>query len=232
MRAHGRTSSRRVRSFSGAGRTFSRTVGLRAVRRAGLAVALLSLALPLFPQESAATRGALAEIVETRDRCAEYAGIAKRELKGDRLVKARGLYIEAYSSNSAWVASVKAAIREGTAKHLDTDKVYERVSSKAAAASKEFAEYVQAQTATGPTTTAGGAGVAGVAGAKGGAAGTVGYGAPVSPVLILASPLADIGIKVWKAHRDKVTAERQSASEGFAKDAAWKAWEDVGGSKP
>ncbi len=194
-----------------------------AMRRVGAAVALLGLTLPLFPQETAATRGALAEIVETRDRCAEYAGIAKRELKGDRLVKARGLYIEAYANNSAWVASVKAAIREGTAKHLDTDKVYERVSSKAAAASKEFAEYVMAQTAPGPTSTAA------MPGAK---AGTVGYGAPISPVLILASPLADIGIKLWKAHRDKVTSERQSASDGFSKDAAWKAWEDVGNSKP
>jgi hypothetical protein len=188
-----------------------------AVQRVAAAVALLSLSLPLFPQETAATRSALAEIVETRDRCAEYAGIAKRELRGDRMVKARGLYIEAYSSNSAWVATVKAAIREGTAKRLDTDKVYERVSAKAAAASKEFAEYVKDQTAAGPTT---------IAGSRGAKAGTVGYGAPVSPVL------ADIGIKLWKAHREKVTAERQEASDGFAKDAAWKAWEEVGSGKP
>jgi hypothetical protein len=176
------------------------------------AVALLSLSLPLFPQETPTTRSALAEIVEARDRCAEYSAIAKQELKGDRLVKARGLYIEAYSSNSAWVATVKAAIREGTAKRLDTDKIYERVSSKAAAASQEFAEYVKTETTPSPA-------------AK---SGTVGYGAPISPVLILASPLADIGIKLWKAYREKVTAERLAASDGFAKDAAWKPWDEVG----
>jgi hypothetical protein len=183
------------------------------------AAALLSLSLPLFPQETPTTRSALAEIVETRDRCAEYAAIARRELKGDRLVKARGLYIEAYSSNSAWVASVKAAIREGTAKRLDTDKIYERVSSKAAATSKEFTEYVKDQTAAGPATTAG---------LRGARAGTVGYGAPVPAALILATPLADIGIKLWKAHREKVAAERQVASDGFGKDAAWKPWEETG----
>jgi hypothetical protein len=176
------------------------------------AFALLSLSLPVFPQETPTTRSALAEIVEARDRCAEYAGIAKQELKADRLVKARSLYIEAYSSNSAWVATVKSAIREGTAKRLDTDKLYERVSSKAAAASKEFAEYVKTETTPSP-------------GAK---SGTMGYGAPISPVLILASPLADIGIKLWKAYREKVTAERTAASEGFAKDAAWKSWEEAG----
>ena len=186
---------------------------LCATRRMAAAVALLSLSLPAFPQETPTTRSALAEIVEARDRCAEYAGIAKQELKADRLVKARGLYIEAYSSNSAWVATVKAAIRDGTAKRLDTDKLYVRVSSKAAAASQEFAEYVKTETTPSPGTKSG----------------TVGFGAaPVSPVLILASPLADIGIKLWKAYREKVTAERLAASEGFAKDAAWKAWEEVG----
>jgi len=184
-------------------------------RSTAAALALLSLSLPAFPQETSTTRSALAEIVEARDRCAEYAGIAKRELKGERQMKARELYIEAYSDNSAWVASVKAAIREGTAKRLDTDKVYERVSSKAANASKEFAEYVKTQTAAGP-----GDGKSGV-----------GFGgAPISPVLILASPLADIGIKLWKAHREKVTTERTAAADGFAKDAAWKPWDEAGGS--
>lgn len=170
-----------------------------ATRRVAAAAALLSLSLPLFPQETPTTRSALAEIVETRDRCAEYAAIARRELKGDRLVRARGLYIEAYSSNSAWVATVKAAIREGTAKRLDTDRIYERVSSKAAT----------------------------TAGLRGARAGTVGYGAPVPAVLILATPLADIGIKLWKAHREKLAAERQVASDGFGKDAAWKPWEEA-----
>jgi hypothetical protein len=179
------------------------------------AVALLSLSLPAFPQESPTTRSALAEIVETRDRCVEYATIAKRELKADRLTKARALYIEAYSSNSAWVASVKAAIREGRAKRLDTDKVYEQVSSKAASASKEFADYVKTQTAPSPSPSAS----------------DRGFGSP-APVLLLITPLADLGIKLWKAHQEKLVSERQVAAEGFAKDAAWKPWDDLGSSRP
>jgi hypothetical protein len=187
----------------------------RATRRMA-AVALLSFSFPAFPQESPTTRSALAEIVETRDRSVEYAAMAKKDLKGDRLAKAQSLYIEAYSTNSAWVASVKAAIREGRAKHLDTDAVYERVSSKAAAASKEFVDYVKAQTAA-PSA---------VAGSRNSQSGT--FAAPASPVLIVIAPLADLGIKLWKAHQEKQAAERQSAAEGFAKDAAWKPWEEAG----
>ena len=184
-------------------------------RRMAAALAILSLTLPAFPQQTATTRSALAEIVETRDRCTEYANIAKKELKGDRLIKARGLYIEAYSDNSAWVTTVKSAIREGTAKRLEGDKLYEQVSSKAANASRDFAEYVKTQIASPGDSKQG-----------------VGFGAPVSPVLILASPLADIGIKLWKAYREKVTAERVAASDGFGKDAAWKSWDEVGASGP
>jgi hypothetical protein len=40
-------------------------------RRVAADAALLSLALPAFPQESPTTRSALAEMVETRDRCPE-----------------------------------------------------------------------------------------------------------------------------------------------------------------
>jgi hypothetical protein len=118
---------------------------------------------------------------------------------------------------------VKAAIREGTAKHLDSDKVYERVSSKAAAASKEFADYVKEQTAAGPSLIPGGRNP------KQGAAMNA---TPVSSPLMLACPLADIGIKLWKAHREKVAAERQAAADGFSKDAAWKPWSEVGSSRP
>jgi hypothetical protein len=183
------------------------------------AVALLSLSFPAFPQESPTTRSALAEIVETRDRCAEYASIAKRELKADRLTKAHMLYAEAYSSNSAWVATVKTAIREGRAKNLATDKLYEQVSSKAAGASKDFAEYVKSQTAPSPVTSAS---------ARSATAGTGGFASPV----LLICPLADLGIKIWKAHTDRLAADRQSAAEGFAKDAAWKAWDELGSSQP
>jgi hypothetical protein len=179
----------------------------------------LSFALPAFPQESPTTRSALAEIVETRDRCSEYVAISKRELKADRLTKARAMYIEAYSENSAWVASVKAAIREGRAKRLDADAVYERVSSKAAVASKEFAEYVKTQTAPGPGNSAN---------VRNPMPGTGGFGSPASAAVILMAPLADLGIKIWKAHQEKLASERLAASEGFGKDAAWKAWDDLG----
>jgi hypothetical protein len=195
----------------------------RAAPRMVAAAALLSFTFPAFPQESATTRSALAEIVENRDRCVEYVAIAKRELKSDRLAKARALYIEAYSSNSAWVASVKAAIREGRAKRLERDPVYERVSSKAAAAGKEFAEYVKAQTAAGPDVGADG---------RNPKSANAGFASPVAPVLALLVPLADLGIKIWKAHSEKVAAERQAAAEGFGRDAAWKAWDEVGSARP
>jgi hypothetical protein len=118
---------------------------------------------------------------------------------------------------------VKAAIREGTAKHLDSDRVYERVSSKAAAASKEFADYVRTASAAGPNLVAGG---------RNPKPNTAANATPVSSPLMLAFPLADIGIKLWKAHREKVAAERQAAADGFSKDAAWKPWSEVGSSRP
>jgi hypothetical protein len=187
--------------------------------RVRYSIALLLLAgLPIaaFPQNSETTRSALVEIVENRDRCVEYVSIAKKELKGESLMRARSLYAEAYSSNSAWVATVKTAIRDGRAKKLEADALYERTSSRAAAASKDFVEYVKAQLAS-PAYTQPKKETPAVAPVAGSAA--------VALVLV---PLADLGIKLWKAHNEKQLAERQVAADGFGKDASWKPWDDLG----
>jgi hypothetical protein len=139
------------------------------------------------------------EIVTAREQVRGYVLDIKEKYKpSDKEYKeARRLFREAASEYEGWIADLKLAIVGGTARDLRKDEQYKQKSERAGRASKAFVDYAQGVTAE----------------SKG--------------VLVFASAVADIGIKIWNAKKDRRARERASFAEAFAKEVKWERWEDI-----
>lgn len=164
----------------------------------------LALPLALVPALMAQrVPGMLADIVETRERCTEYVGMAKKDLSGEKLTKARMLYTEAHARNAAWIVLMKVAIQEGQTKRLDKDEQFIRASKRASDATQAFISFVDSAMAESSMSRTHG----------------------VAPLIV---PFAQMGLSVWTSYKDKRAHERLTAADAFGRDAAWKSWDEVG----
>lgn len=151
-----------------------------------------------LPQD--AVVDATREIVEGREFVTGYVTDIKSKYKPESTEynDAKKLYRIAVSKYNGWATAVKGAIRSGKAKKIQNDSTYKKAAAEASAAAKSFTDYVESK-----------------------------QGKPKGFFAVLGS-LADVGIKVWNAYKDRQDKERSAQAEAFYEDVKWDQWELIG----
>jgi hypothetical protein len=137
------------------------------------------------------------QIVEGREFVKGYVTDVKEKYQPEapEYIEARKRYRTAISKYNGWAASVKGAIRKGKVKNIQKDASYKKAADDAAAAAKSFTDYVESK-----------------------------QGAPKGAFAVLGS-LADVGIKVWNAYKDRKAKDRAADADAFYEDVKWDQWE-------
>lgn len=164
-----------------------------------LASCLISVSLTAPAPVDAQRIPEAGDIVTAREQVRNYVLDIKEKYKpSDKEYKeARRLFREAANEYAGWITDLKLAIVQGTVRDLRKDAQYKQRSERAGRASKAFVDYAQSVTAE----------------SKG--------------VFFFASAVADIGIKIWNAKKERRARERASFAEEFGKEVKWERWEDI-----
>lgn len=149
--------------------------------------------------EAPTTETITAKIVEAKSYTESYVLLAKENLAKNPadLLQAQKLYATAFSKYNAWVAYVKTSLEAGKSKRLGTDANYQKISTGAAAAGKEFTDFVDAKLGESKAVTA------------------------------LLSSLGSLGIQLWNGIKDREDAERAAAATNFEQETKWLLWEAI-----
>lgn len=139
------------------------------------------------------------DIVTAREQVRNYVLDIKEKYKpSDKEYReARRLFREAAGEYAGWVTDLKLAIVQGTVRDLRKDEQYKQKSERAGRASRAFVDYARSVTAE----------------SKG--------------VFVFASAVAELGIKIWNARKERRARERASFAEEFGKEVRWERWEDM-----
>jgi hypothetical protein len=139
------------------------------------------------------------EIITAKEQLRGYVLDVKEKFKpSDKEYKeARKLFRDATSEYMGWIGELKLAIISGTSKDLRKDELYQLKSQRAGKAGKAFVDYAQDVTAQSKS---------------------------IIPFL---SAMADMGIRIWNAKKDRESKERKAYAEAFAETVKWERWEEI-----
>lgn len=164
------------------------------------ALLLLALASTQAAPVCAAPQGGVADTIQAivggREFVTGYVMTIKSKYQPDapEYAEAMKRYQLAMSKYNGWAASVKMAIRQGKAKDIKKDASYRTAAAEADAAAKSFIDYAESK-----------------------------MGQPKGAFAAIGA-LADFGIKVWDAYRNRKAQERAAEAEAFYEDVKWDQW--------
>jgi len=159
----------------------------------------------LLPVVAAATYAqnagpqATQDIVAAREQVTDHVLDIKHRFKESDLEwrEARNLYRKAYAEYSAYIATVKAAIRKGKTNDLAKDASYKKAAADASNAAKTFMDYADSKTGGQPR------------------------------AIFLVSMLFNQGINILNAYKAGQAERRAQEAEDFEKDVKWLRWEEI-----
>jgi len=139
------------------------------------------------------------EIVTARRQLMNYVLDIKEKYKPSEKEyrEARQLFREAESEYEGWITDLTLAIHQGTVRDLRKDEQYKKKAERLGRASNAFVDYAQSVTTQSKT------------------------------IFTFASAVADVGIKIWNAVKERRAKERAEFAEAFEKRVKWEPWENI-----
>jgi hypothetical protein len=161
-------------------------------------VLLLSvIAAPAYTQD--ATSKATQDIVTAREQVADHVLDIKHKFKESdpEWREGRDLYRKAYAQYSAYITTMKAAIRKGKTNDLAKDSSYKKAAAEASNSARTFMDYADSKTGGKPR------------------------------AIFLVSMLFNQGINILNAYKAGQAERRAQEAEDFEKDVKWLRWEEI-----
>jgi hypothetical protein len=168
------------------------------IRRIFLCCVWLSgMSLPLAAQT--ATADATHDIIVTREQVTDRVVDLKKKFKESdpEWREARDKYRKAYAEFTAYIATMKAAIRKGKTEDLAKNASYKKAAEDASGAANAFIKYADSKT-TGTT--------------RG---------------FFLIGPLFAQGLSIFNAYKDAQAERRAQEADAFEREVRWRRWEEI-----